>query len=112
MQEGGNIVVTAYRIPLALVTSFRYLGRVLLVADDNFPGVLHNLRKAHQKWEWLSRVVIREGVYARTLGRIYVTVVQAVMMYGFDTWVMTPRSGRVFGLIPPQGGPQADWKTT
>ena len=95
MRERGNMVVTSYMIPLALVTSFRYLGRVLSVADDNCPGVLHNLRKAQQNWEWISRVLIREGVDARTLGRIYVTVVQAVMLYGFETWVMTPRSGRV-----------------
>ena len=95
MREGGNIVVTSYRIPLALFTSFRYLGRVLSVVNDNCPGVIHNLRKAQQKWEWLSRVLIREGVDARTLGRIYVTVVQAVMLYAFETWVMTPHSGRV-----------------
>ena len=53
------MVVTAYRIPLGLVTSFRYLGRVLLVADDNCPGVIHKLWRVRQKWAWLSRVLSR-----------------------------------------------------
>ena len=42
-------------------------------------------------------VLRREGSDARTLGRIYVTVVQAVMIYGSETWVITPYIGRVLG---------------
>ena len=35
--------ITAYGILLALVTSFKYLGRLLLVADNNWPTVVHNI---------------------------------------------------------------------
>ena len=38
--------VTAYRIPLAPVTSFKYLGRVISEEDDNWPAVVHNLWRA------------------------------------------------------------------
>ena len=43
----------------------------------------------------LSMVLIREGEDAQTLGIIYVEVVQAVIMYGSEKWVMTPRIGMV-----------------
>ena len=39
----------------------------------------------------------REGVDARTLGRIFVAVVQEVIIYRSDMWLMTPRIGRVLG---------------
>ena len=35
----------------------------------------------------------------RTLGEIYVAVVQAVILYGSVTWVMTPHIGRVWGVF-------------
>ena len=36
----------------------------------------------------------REGEDARMLGLFYVAVVQVVLMYGSETWVMSPRIGR------------------
>ena len=33
----------------------------------------------------------------RTSGRIYVAVVQVVLIYRLDTWVTTPRIGMVLG---------------
>ena len=45
----------------------------------------------------LSKVLIREGAYARTLGIISVAVVHAVMFYRSEMWVMTLHIGRVLG---------------
>ena len=56
---------TEYWIPLAQVTSFKYLGRVLMEADDNWPVVFRNLRKARPKWVWMTEVLGREGEYDR-----------------------------------------------
>ena len=44
-------------------------------------------------------VLIREGTDAQTLGVIYVSVLQAVMLYGSDKWLTTPWFGRVLGLF-------------
>ena len=41
--------------------------------------------------------MIREGAYARCSRRIYVVVVQVVMLYGSDIWVMKLRIWRVLG---------------
>ena len=91
------MVITSYRTPLAPVTSFKYLERVLLSAHNYYPVVVHNLWRAHHKWSRLSRVLIREVADDRTLRRIYRAVVQAVMMYRLETWLMIPLIGRVLG---------------
>ena len=40
----------AYGIPLETVTSFKYLGRVLIAADDNWQAVVGNLKKPQKTW--------------------------------------------------------------
>ena len=42
-------------------------------------------------------VLSREGADACTSGQIYLAVVQLIILYGSETWVMTPRIGRVLG---------------
>ena len=96
-REGTEAAITAYGIPLALVTSFNYLGIILSAADGNWPDVVINLRRARQKWTRMTRVLSREGTDAWTLGQIYLAVVQSVMMYGSETWVMTPHIGIILG---------------
>ena len=39
-QAETEIVITAYGIPLAAVTSFKYLGSVLLAVDEDWPEVV------------------------------------------------------------------------
>ena len=73
------------------------MGRVLATEDDNWSSVVHNLRRARQKWARLTHILIREGADAQTSGQIYLAVVQSVLMYGSETWVLTPRMKRVFG---------------
>ena len=96
-RAGAETAFTSDGIPLAPVTSFKYLGQILTKADDDWPSVVRNLRKARRKWVWLTRVLGREGADARILGQIYLAVVQSVMLYGSDTWVMTPRIYRMLG---------------
>ena len=45
----------------------------------------------------MARIMIREGEDARDLGRIYSSVVQEVLLYGSETWVMTLPIGRILG---------------
>ena len=94
---GAEADITAYGISLASVTSFKYLERFRLAAYDDWPSVVRNLWKSQHKWEWLTRVMIREGADVWTLGEIYLAVVQSVMMSVLETWVMTPHIGRVLG---------------
>ena len=59
-----------------------YLGINLSLAEYDWTVVVHNLQRKQQKWALMSRVLIMEGADDQTLGRIYVAVLQAVMIYG------------------------------
>ena len=96
-RSGKELEITDYGIPLALVTSFRYLPRFLSEAENDCPVVVHNLQRPWQKWYRLDQVLSREGEYAHTSGQIYLAVVQEVILYGSETRVMTLRIKRVLG---------------
>ena len=59
--------------------------------------MVRKLRRARQKRAWQTQVLSREGADTRTLGKIYLVVVQAVLLYGSETWVLTPHMQRVLG---------------
>ena len=60
-RERSSIAFRAYGQPLAMVTSFRYLGRTLTAMGDDWTGVVGNLWKERRTWARLSRVLGREG---------------------------------------------------
>ena len=45
----------------------------------------------------LSRLLGREVADSRTSGIIYVAVVQAILLYGLETWLMTSRILKFLG---------------
>ena len=45
----------------------------------------------------MNQVLIREGADKQKLGNIYLAVVQLVLLYGSETWVLKPRMQRVLG---------------
>ena len=47
----------AYGFSLDMVTSFNYMGRVLSVADDDWPTMVQNLVKAQTVWWRMSRIL-------------------------------------------------------
>ena len=46
-----------------MVTSFKYLGRVMTVGEDNWSAVVGNLRKDQKIWARLTRILVREGLF-------------------------------------------------
>ena len=70
------------------VNSFKYLGRVLHQEDDDLPVVLHNIRRARQVWRRLGKFLRREGTYLILSESFYRSVVQAVLIFGDETWVL------------------------
>ena len=48
----------------------------------------------------------------RTSGHFNPAIVQAVLLFGADTWVATPWIGRLLGGFPPQVGAADIVKTT
>ena len=90
-EEWMGRFLLAYGTPLAVVYLFRYLGRTLSSSDNKLTAVDHNLQRARGKWIWLEKILEREGDVRRTVGRFYVAVVQAVLIFGSKMLVLTPR---------------------
>ena len=60
-------------------------------------AVVRNIWRNRQKWTWMVQILSMERADARTSGHNYLAVVQLVMIYGSDTWILTPRIKRVLG---------------
>ena len=57
--------------------------------DSDWPAVSRNLKKARQKWSMARRILARQGADARISGNLYIAVVQSILLYGSETWVLT-----------------------
>ena len=85
----------AYGKLLETVSIFNYLGRVMTAVDDDWPSVAGNLVKARKSWGRLLRILSREGADNRVLRNFFKAVVQEVLLFGAETWVLIPRIERV-----------------
>lgn len=80
--------------PIERVDSFRYLGRILAENDSDSRCVDEQLKRARQRWARLARILKREGANARCMAVFYLTIVQAVLLYGADSWTLSRRDIR------------------
>ena len=53
------------------------------------------LVKVRRSWGRLTRILSREGEYKRISGTFFKVVVQQVLLFGAETWVLNPRIERV-----------------
>ena len=72
----------AYGLPLNLVSSFKYLGRILTALKDKRTAVMGSLCKLRKKWARLSRILGREGANVRVPVTFFKVVVQVVLLFG------------------------------
>ena len=56
---------SAYGLHLEMVTYFKYLGRVILEADEDWPVVVKKLSLARKVWSRMSYILSREGAVPR-----------------------------------------------
>ena len=76
------------------VKTFKYLGRILDRSVDDWPAVLRNVREACRVWSRLGKLLRREGAEPRVSAMFYRTVVQAVLLFGAETWVLSEAMSR------------------
>ena len=69
----------------------------ITVADYDFTAVIGNLQKARRSWSRISRIMGQEGIDAHTLGHLYQSIVNAILLFGLDTVVITPHIMRILG---------------
>jgi hypothetical protein len=61
----------------------------MLANDNDIGAIQHNVKKARKKWQMLSQILTREGAQPKIMGIFYKAVVQATLLYGSETWVIT-----------------------
>jgi hypothetical protein len=81
---------SAYGETLERVEVFKYLGRLLAFDDNDVQAVRSNLKKARGMWARISRVLRTDNISPRVSGMFYKATVQAVLLYGSETWSLTP----------------------
>ena len=65
-----------------MLTCFKYLGRVISVADDECPAAVKKLAKALVVWRRLTQILRREGAGPRLSGFFFKDVVHLVLIFG------------------------------
>ena len=99
---------SAYILPLDMVNSFQFLGRVILAADENWPAVVRNFSRARVVWKIMTRILSREGAEPRV----------SVFFFNFRgtdgsaLWRRDlgghPLHGKIPGGVPGSGGAASD----
>ena len=72
------------------MTSFKFLGRLMKAVDVEWLEGAGNLRKDRKSWVRMMRILSREGADPKILGLFLKSAVQAVLLFGAETWVLTP----------------------
>ena len=90
-QEYGRILET--------VMSFKYMGRILTVKEDDCPAFTVKLQKACNIWARMLRILGWYGSDDQTSGRFYLTIVNSFLLFDAETWVVTPCIGWLLGLF-------------
>jgi hypothetical protein len=74
---------------LERVEVYKYLGRMMAQDDDDIQAVRAQLRKARATWARVGQVLRRENATPFVAARFYQAIVQAILLYGSETWVLT-----------------------
>ncbi len=74
---------------LEMVSDFKYLGQWMSANDSNATAVAQNLKKACQQWGQLCCLLTWKHASWHVMGLFYKAMVQAVLLYGTETWNLT-----------------------
>ena len=91
-----------------MVPSFEYLRIVLSAADVDWTEVIINLTKARLVWRRMTKILIREEDRLQVSRFFLKAVVQSLLLFGTETWMVTPYIGQVLGGYQDQAA-QCDW---
>ena len=111
VRESTEMAFEDYGEQSKTVPSFKYLGRILTEVDDDWPALAGNLGKARKSWGRTQRILRREGANKRVSGNFFNAVVQQVLLFGAETWVVMPRMERALNSFI-HGGSETDHRET
>jgi hypothetical protein len=77
---------------LEQVKVYKYLGRMMAQDDDDAQAICAQLRKARATWARVGKVLRGENTSPTVAAKFYLAVVQAILLYGSETWVISPQA--------------------
>ena len=89
--EANDIVFYVDNVSIETVSEYKYLGRILSADDRDEAAVSYNIKKASNAWFGMYRILSADGADALTMARFYLAVVQAKLLFGSETWVLSRR---------------------
>ena len=60
-----------------------------MAGEEDWPVVVGNLRKGRKSWAQLTRILAREGADMRVSGMFFKVLVQVMLIFRLETWVLT-----------------------
>jgi exonuclease III len=89
-QMAESTVFTVKGNPIERVSEFKYLGRMITETDDDWCAVNRNLKRAQATWARVRKLLAQEKKKSpKAAASIYKAVVQAILLYGSETWAVT-----------------------
>jgi hypothetical protein len=89
-RKAREVTFTIYGQELRSVDTFKYLGRPMSSADGDSAAVFRNISLARKKWGMCMRILARDDATPRISGMFYKAIVQTVLLFSSETWVVTP----------------------
>jgi hypothetical protein len=74
---------------LEWVEVFKYLRRLFAQDNNDIQAIRTQLRKTHTTWALVSQVLHNENVSPHVAATFYKAVVEAILLYGSKTWVLS-----------------------
>ena len=81
---------------------FKYMGILLLVADDDWQAVIQNLMKAQAVWRRILKILSRRVARLQVSEFYLKAVVQSVLMFGAEKLLVNPQLRQVLGGFQEQ----------
>ena len=75
--------------PLDTTTAFPYLERMVNFNKSDWAALYGNLRKAQRRWGVVAKVTMETEAEVQAWKMVYNAVVQMVLIYGNESWVVT-----------------------
>ncbi len=77
---------------LEWVELYKYLRWMMAQDDNDTQAVRAQLWKARATWAWVGKVLWSENMSPIIAAKFYLAVVQAILLYGSKTWVISPHA--------------------
>jgi hypothetical protein len=92
LKKAASTVFFVDSSPIETVPKFKYLGRFLSFDDRDDIAILTNINKSRSRWGRCGRILSSVHSTPKVMAGFYLAVVQAILLYGSETWVLSPKS--------------------